>query len=187
MLRTNAPTPSIEREQVSAGDGELGEMVGTAWVFLRRQYPVILFCAILAIAVAAIYLLVAPPRYTAHTAVILDARKGQFFKEQSILADAPTDMTWVESRVKIVKSDNIAEAVIKTLHLTELPEFVGSGVDALDWLLGFVGASQRPPRSELELIRQAVDIFEKRLEVTRVAMSYVLDVSFISNDPVWSK
>jgi len=56
MLRTNAPAPLVEREQVSPGDSELGEVVDLVWVFLRRQYSVILSTALLAIAAAVIYL-----------------------------------------------------------------------------------------------------------------------------------
>jgi len=56
MLRTNAPAPLVEREQVSPGASELGEVVDLVWVFLRRQYSVILSTALLAIAAAVIYL-----------------------------------------------------------------------------------------------------------------------------------
>ena len=182
MLRANAPAPLVERERIPLGDAALAEMVQIAWLFVRRQYPVILFYTFLAMAVAAIYLLVAPPRYTAHADVILDARKGQFFQQQSILADAPTDMAWVESQVKIVKSEHIADTVIKDLHLTELPEFVGSSFGPLNRLLGFVKASPGPLRSQSEFTRQAIETFEKSLDATRVGMSYVLDISFTSND-----
>src|SRR5215469_7078089 len=182
MLRTNTPAPLVEREQISPGDTELGEVVELVWVFLRRQYSVILFTVLLTIAVAVIYLLIAPPKFTAHTGMILDVRRGQFFQQQSILADAPTDTAWVESQERLVKSENIAETVIKNLHLTELPEFVGSEVDAFSRLLGFVGASPRSPRSKFDLTRQALEVFQKSLEASRVGMSYVLDISFTSND-----
>ena len=56
MLRTNAPAPLVEPEQVSPGDSELGEVVDLVWVFLRRQYSVILSTALLAIAAAVIYM-----------------------------------------------------------------------------------------------------------------------------------
>jgi polysaccharide biosynthesis transport protein len=182
MPRTNAPSPVVEREPVPLDGAELGDVVEFAWIFLRRQYPVLLFCVLLAIAVVGIYLLVAAPRYTAHTVMILDARKGQFFQQQSILADAPTDMAGIESQEKIVKSENIADTVIKNLHLTGLPEFVGSEVNPFNRLLGFMGARPQPPRSEFELMRQAVDVFERSLEVARVDMSYVLNVRFTCND-----
>ena len=182
MLRTNAHAPLVEHEQVSPGHGELGEALDLVWVFLRRQYSVILFTALLTIAVAIIYLLATPPRFSAHTGLILDVRRGQFFQQQSILADAPTDAAWVESQVEIVKSQNIAETVIENLHLTEFPEFVGSDVDTFDRLFSFIRASARSPRSKFEVMRQALEVFEKHLAASRLDMSYVLDISFTSND-----
>jgi succinoglycan biosynthesis transport protein ExoP len=158
-------------------------MVEWAWALLRRQYMVILFCTLLAVSVGVIYLLTAPPKYTAHASLILDGRKGHFFAQQSILTDTPTDVAWVESQVNIVKSVNIAQRVIKNLHLAELPEFAGSDVDTFSRLFGFIRASQRPSRSESELTRQAVEVFDRSLEASRVGTSYVLDVGFTSSDP----
>jgi len=180
MHKTDAP--AITHEPAPLERGELGEMVEWAWALLRRQYIVILFCSLLAAATGMIYLLITPPKYTAHASLILDGRKGQFFQQQSILADTPTDAAWVESQVNVVKSVNIAERVIKNLHLTELPEFVGSDVDAFSRLLGFVRTSPRPPRSAFELTRQTAEVFERNLEASRVGSSYVLDVGFTSND-----
>src|SRR5215469_1198334 len=110
MHKTDAP--AITHEPAPLERGELGEMVEWAWALLRRQYIVILFCSLLAAATGVIYLLIVPPKYTAHASLMLDGRKGQFFQQQSILADAPTDAAWLESQVNIVKSVNIAERVI---------------------------------------------------------------------------
>jgi polysaccharide biosynthesis transport protein len=182
-LLTNQLQPIVEHEPVLPEEGGLGEIVNFAWGFLRRQYPIILFCALLIIALGMIYLRTTPPQYTANATMVMDTRKGQFFQQQSILADAPSDMAGLESQVEIVKSENVAVSVIKNLHLTEVPEFVGSDAGPFSRLLGFLGASPPLPRSELELMRQAVTVFEKDLAVSRVPMSYVLDVTFTSNDP----
>ena len=91
MLRTDAALPVFEQEPVPvAGDG-VADIIDFAWVFLRRQYPIILFCALLGVSTGTIYLLRTPSQYTAYTNLIVDARTGQFFQQQSILADAPTD------------------------------------------------------------------------------------------------
>jgi len=181
MLRTNAP--AIGHESPPQERGELDQMVEWAWALLRRQYIVILFCTLLAAAAGVIYLLTASPKYTAHASLILDGRKGHAFAQQSILTDTPTDVAWVESQVNIVTSINIAQRVIKKLHLTELPDFAGNDVDTFSRLRGFIKASPRPPRSEPELTRQAVEVFERSLEASRVGTSYVLDIGFTSSDP----
>jgi polysaccharide biosynthesis transport protein len=79
--------------------------------------------------------------------------------------------------VQIVKSENLAVSVIENLHLTQDPEFVGSNTGPFDWLLG-----ARPLRSEYELMRQAINVFKSNLDASRVGISYVLDVSFTSNN-----
>ena len=52
--------------------------------------------------------------------------------------DLPIDTSAVESQVEILKSETIALAVIKKLHLTEDPEFVGPGGGLIGTLLGAV-------------------------------------------------
>ena len=183
MLQTNKPRPAVEHEPVLNEEMGLGEVVNFAWGFLRRQYPVIAFCALLAVAMGVIYLRHTPPRYTAHATMIIDTRKGQVFQNQSILADAPIDLAGIESQVQIVKSEGVAASVIKDLHLTEVPEFVGGGASLTDRVFSYLGASPPPPRSEFELMRQAIGVFERSLDALRVGMSYVLDITYTSNDP----
>jgi polysaccharide biosynthesis transport protein len=113
----------------------------------------------------------------------LTREKGQVFQNQSILADAPIDLPAVESQVQIVKSENVAASVIKYLHLTEVPEFVSGAPDPIDRLLAYLRSSPPPPRAEFELMRQAINTFERNLEAVRVGMSYVLDISYTANDP----
>src|ERR1700745_2156634 len=144
MLRA----PAVEYEPVTNEEMGLAEFVNFAWGFSRRQYLVVIFCALLAILLGLIYLQHTPPRYTAHAAMIIDTRKGQVFQNQSILADAPIDLAGIESQVQIVKSENVAVSVIKDLHLTEVPEFVGGGVRLMDRVFNYLGASPPPPRSE---------------------------------------
>ena len=182
MFRRDAAPTLFEQEPVPVARDGAADIIDFAWVFLRRQYAVILFCALLGLAAGVIYLLRTPPQYTAHTNLILDARRGQFLQQQSILVDAPVDTGWIDSQVKIVKSENVGEAVIKDLHLTEFPEFVGSEVDWFGQLLGLLGASRPSPRSKFELMRQALSALKRGLQVERVGTSYVLDIGFTSND-----
>jgi polysaccharide biosynthesis transport protein len=184
MLRTNQTRPIVEHEAVLREEGGLGEMVNFARDFLRRQYPILLFCVPLAIVVGVIYLRTKVPTYVAHASMIIDMRKGLFL-QQSILPDAPTDTAGVESQVQILKSEGVAISVIRNLHLTEVAEFVDTDdVSLFDRLHGFfLGLSSRPPRSEFDLMRQAIGVLEGRLEASRVGLSYVLDISFTSSNP----
>ncbi len=118
---------------------------------------------------------------------MIDAHKLQVFQQQSILGDVPIDTAQVESQIEVLKSENVASAVIKNLRLTEDPEFVGSGGGLLGTLFGFVlspfGFDQDPAASEYELNRRAVRAFQDRLSVRRAGLSYVIQIRFQSYDP----
>ena len=155
--------------------------------FVRRQFPVIAFLTLLAIALGVIYLITARSSFTAQAQMMIDAHKLQVFQQQSILGDVPIDTAQVESQIEVLKSENVASAVIKNLHLTEDPEFVGSGGGLMGTLFSFVlspfGSDQDQASSEFELNRRAVHAFQDRLSVKRVGLSYVIQIGFQSYDP----
>src|ERR1019366_2486825 len=153
--------------------------------FVRRQFPVIVFVTRLAIALGLIYVITARPSFTAQAQLLIDAHKVQMFQQQSVLGDMPIDTAQVESQVEILKSENIASAVIKNLHLTEDPEFVGSGSGLLGALFSGIfnqfGSDQVP--SEFELSRRAIREFQYRLSIKRLGLTYVIQISFQSHNP----
>jgi succinoglycan biosynthesis transport protein ExoP len=159
------------------------EMLGSYIGFIRRQYPVILFFLLLAVSAAIIYLFVAPPRYTAQTRLMIDTRKVQLFQQQSVLGDVAVDSATVDSQVEAVKSENVALPIIKELHLTEDPEFVGShGLASVIGLIRGLFTSAQP-RSEFELTRSAVSAFQSNLTVKRVGLTYVIEIDYQSLNP----
>ena len=106
--------------------------------FIGRQYRVIALAAAVMITLGFIYLLTAAPSYTATTAMLIDTKKIQLFQQQSMINDVPIDASSVESQVEILKSENIALAVIKRLHLTDDPEFVRPSGGPIGTLLGLM-------------------------------------------------
>src|SRR3982074_1845365 len=114
--RTRALLDSVApREQ--AGENGIGESVNFALGFLRRQYWVIIFTAVLALAASAIYLRITPPVYTARAKVLFGNPKAQFVQQQSMLAaDTPVDSLQLESQIQILKSKAIATLVINQLN-----------------------------------------------------------------------
>ena len=130
-----------EYSSVRNNDGA-AEMATTAEIFqsildfLRRQYRVIALAVAIVVAMGFIYLLTTPPSYTATATMLIDTKKVQLFQQQSMFSDMPIDASAVESQVEILKSENIALAVIKKLNLTEDPEFVRPGGGLIGTLLG---------------------------------------------------
>ena len=175
--------------------------------FLRQQYRVILLVSLLSIALAVTYLMVARPSYTAVATMLIDNRKSQFLQQSSSSSEALINSAGVESQVIVLKSDDLALSVVKKLRLNEDPEFIGSdsksgpdylynaAISAIKRLQltlleklhlndgpGLVELGSSPPAPEYLLMRRALDIFKSRLEVKRAALSYVIEVSFVSYD-----
>ena len=49
------------------------------------------------------------------------------FQQQPMTWDLGMESAMVESQVEVLKSENIAQSVVKENHLTEDPDFVGRG------------------------------------------------------------
>ncbi|WP_445216155.1 polysaccharide biosynthesis tyrosine autokinase [Bradyrhizobium sp. Pa8] len=167
----------LPRPPESAAEG-LNRFVG----FLQRQYLIILITALSILALGLVYVATAPPRFTAQTTLIIDTRKVQLFQQQSILGDIPIDSASVESQIEILKSEKVALSVIKTLHLIEDPEFSGSRSGLFSSAFGLVSAvlGSRDTASDFELTRSAIRTFQSQLNIKRIGLSYVIEISFKS-------
>ncbi len=153
--------------------------------FIRRRYRIIAMATAITMALGFIYLATARPSYTASATLLIDTKKIQLFQQQSMFNDLPIDSGSVESQVEILKSETIALAVIKQLHLVDDPEFIGQGGGLIGTLIGVVSGlfASNEPNSEFALTREAVNAFESRLSVRRVGLTYVILVSFQSFSP----
>ncbi len=185
MLQTSKLQPVTEQLPPGSQLISPSELWRSTLGFLRRQYIVILAVTLLIVALGVTYLFTTPPSYTAHAMLMIDARKVQLFQQQSIVGDLAMDSPMVESQVELLKSENVALSVIKELHLTEDPEFVGSGGGFVGAVMEFVSSYFGPeaPPSEFELTRRAVSAFRDRLSIKRVGLTYVIDIGFRSLNP----
>ena len=156
------------------------------WVgFIRRQLPIIIIVTILALALGIVKVVTTQPTFTARAHLMIDARRIQLFQQRSVFSDVPIDTAQVESQVEVLKSENIASAVVEKLHLAEDPEFINPDVGLLRVLLAAVlspfnnsNSDQNP--SEYDLLRRAISSFERRLSVHRVGLTYVIEIGFRS-------
>jgi polysaccharide biosynthesis transport protein len=174
--RTRALLDSVAPREQAGGNG-IGEGVNFALGFLRRQYWVIIFTAVLALATSAIYLRITPPVYTAEVKVLFGNPKAQFVQQQSVLAaETPVDSSQLESQIEILKSKAIATSVINQLKLADDAEFKEPGRSwrsiIKEWLGGPHAARPVDPMDRL------VDNFDKRLSAIRLGVSTVIEVSF---------
>ena len=183
--RTRALQDSVmPREQ--AEENGLGALVNFALGFLKRQYSVIIFTAVLALSVSAIYLRITPPTYTAQVRVLFGNPKAQFVQQQSLLAaEAPIDTTQLESQMQILKSKTIATSVINQLKLADDPDFKDSGRLRSVWqrIRGWFGGMT--PDRQMSQDRQMDEIaiaFDDRLSAVRLGFSSVIEISFSASN-----
>jgi len=162
------------------------ELIKSFTTFVRRQLPIILFFTLLSTGLGVVYVLTAPPMYTAQTSMIIDTRKLQLFQKQEPASGSTLiDSAMVDSEVEMLKSENVSLAVIKRFHLAEDPEFVGRAGGLFPAIIGLISNlfDHGAPLSEYDRVRRAATVFADRLTVKRVGFSYIIQISFQSLDP----
>jgi len=186
MLQKSQTSDGVSFAPLEGGEsGGLNELVTFAVGYLRRQYLVIAFATAFAVAAGIIYLRVTPPIFNATATVLIDRQKSAFVQQQGLLTDAPIDTAAVESQLEILRSKAIASGVIKNLQMASDPEFTGSGGGWLGSLFAISGSELSPSdlRSTSDPSDAAIEAFERRLSVSRVGISWVLEITFSSNKP----
>ncbi|MEY9463587.1 succinoglycan biosynthesis transport protein ExoP [Bradyrhizobium ottawaense] len=184
MLQVNKPTSEINRDFTEA-DGSPSQTLTSYLDIIRRQFPTMVAIVSACVILALLYLFTAAPLFTSTASMVIDTRKVQLFQQQSVLGDIAIDSATVETQVEILKSENISLAVIRDLHLTDDPEFTGSGGGVLGAIMGSVTglfSSGRAP-SEFEQTRKALERFATNRTVKRLGLTYVMEIGFTSRDP----
>ena len=179
MLQFNRRPPAAEDyRRLTPEETSPSELLEHLLGIVRRQYAVILFVGLLTLALALIYVVTATPRFMAVATIFIDRGKVQpFAQQQQMLVDNPIDSSAIESQLEILKSDTIALSVINNLHLADDPEF-GESTGGL-----FSGLFHSNKSSSSDRAQDALVGFKKRLTASRVGMSFVIEISFISNKP----
>jgi succinoglycan biosynthesis transport protein ExoP len=157
----------------------LTELYGTLIGFVRRQFPVVLWAVLLTIGLAAVYLFTTPPLYSAQAKLMIDTGKVQVLK-QSILSENPFSFPLIDTQIEILKSETFAQKILKSLHLTQDPEFTAPAKGPIAIARNLISSLFIKSESDLT---HPVQVFEDRLTVSRVGMTYVIEISFKSFDP----
>ena len=182
----DAPTRDIQHLRQPSLADQFDTVIG----FIRRQFPVALSAMPLAIGLAAVYLFTTPPLYSAKARMMIDTQKPQVLRQSILPDEPPLSLAMMESQLEILKSENFALSVVKNLHLTGDPEFIGPNRGLISTLKNaiskFIGLNKKKlnePESEFDPTLRAVQRFEDQLTVSRVGMTYAIEVGFKSVDP----
>jgi polysaccharide biosynthesis transport protein len=158
----------------------------------RRQAKTVVITAAVGLLLGIVYIVVATPGYTAATSILLDDSLGKFADEVS---PAPANMqtdTTILSQIAILKSAELADKVVRKEKLDENDAFMNpprsifsSAISGVRTIIGLF-SSDKPTNTDLsaaDLKREyAASLLQSNLDVERQGRSFVIDLTFTSND-----
>jgi uncharacterized protein involved in exopolysaccharide biosynthesis len=148
--------------------------VGALWVTLWQRRLVVLATAGAVFALALAYLAVTTPTYTVTASLLIDPRDQRTTNLNDVLPGIGADSAAITSQISIIESEELLSAVMADEHIATDPEFSGSGL--LSQILSVFSSSEPDPH----LV--AFKRFQSHLGVEREGLTYVIDVSFTSNN-----
>ena len=173
---------------------QVGEIARRANLFVRRRLTIILLCFLGVASLGVTYLLVAPPKFTASTKILIGAQSGSPNLSNKDGIEPLINSSQIESEIQIVTSENVSRNVIETLHLDKDPQFLGERDGAVGNLMKIVKPiilpiffSLEPQKTYADAnndynLLAALGIIQRNLQVERVGISYVVEISYSSTD-----
>jgi len=190
MLQTSRPITTANGSGTNDGAMSFGDLLSKVVGLLRRQYPVMILAFAAIVGLACVYVFAETPKYTGRSILVVDSSKTTPFRaqQQQIVnaADLTMDTSGVDTQLEILKSENVALAVIKNLHLTDDPEFVGPGAGLLESigdLIARVFGSDSDSDPAFRKLRKAYQRFDTRLKIERIGLTYAMEIKFQSTNP----
>ncbi|MGZ3304373.1 MAG: GumC family protein, partial [Asticcacaulis sp.] len=141
------------------------------------------FLAIFVITLLAIIVpgLVQPPKYTAQSTVMVDPRTLNAAPAEDVLSGLPADTTTIDTEAEVLKSNSLAERVIKSLKLDEDPEF---NVALRHNVLTSLGGDKAlTPIEQQKQHEKVVAKVLKRLDVKRSGLTRIINIDFTASTP----
>lgn len=157
----------------------------------KRQMRTVGLFGLAGLALGAVYLLFTPSVYTAATDILLDDSLTKFAEDKPDTPPAAQAESMVLSEVEILKSAQLARAVVKAQHLQDNEAFLNPPVSPFAWVKStvkgalriFSGRSASTGSAEEGRIGKAMAILQQNLDAQRVGRSYVISLSYSANDP----
>jgi polysaccharide biosynthesis transport protein len=141
-------------------------LLRTLWQ--RRVAVVAVVLAVVVVAVG--YLTVTRPIYTAQAVVLIDPRKPQTTDTDNVLPGIGSDTAAIASQVAVISSREVLNTVFDRENIATDPEF-----SKPDWFGALMGVW--PNRAMI------FDKFAENVWVEREGLTYVIDITFDSQDP----
>ena len=165
---SHMPSTVVSRRDLSLGFASLPPIdVRKIWSVLWRGKITILLSTMVAVALAAAFVLLVPHKYTATTQILIDPMDLRAAQTDISPAIPQSDaaVLQVESQARVIASDNVLRRVVDSEGLDHDPEFMHGAM-----------AQKYGPLA-------ALNELQKHVQVKRSERTYVVDVSVTSEDP----
>jgi polysaccharide biosynthesis transport protein len=174
-----------ELTPVAAAEPSAAETIALGLGVVRRQIFVVLGFAFLGVALGAVYFLYASPKYTATVTLLADTRKIELIQQPTVSNETPIQSIGaMETQVELLRSDEVALRVIRKLNLLQDPRFIrDEGRSVLPSLLHMLAPGYFPEAAGLnddERQSLALELFDKSLTVSRIGVTYAIEIDFES-------
>lgn len=163
---------------------------------IRRRLPLIAAAILVALIGAVVLTMLQTPIYAARASIMIDTRESVVVNTPAVLQGLPqssNDASTIDTQVELIRSRELVAAVVEQLNLDEDPEFnplirEPSGVSGLiQEVRGLFGGSD-PSETATAATGQmgqdiVIEIVRSNLSVQRNGLTYLLTISFRSQDP----
>lgn len=178
-------------------DGEMFDL-GAMITVLRRRMWTLISSGVLVFLLVALVTLQLTPRYTAVAQVAIEVRQSQVMDFEAVMSGLPPDSAAVDTEVEILRSRQLASAVVDRLGLVNYPEFNAwlrepGFVDGIKGVLrGMVSALvPRSGSADDDAEEAARDgVVAALLEATsvrRAGLTYVINIVATSESPTLAR
>lgn len=142
--------------------------LGAVWNILWQRRTMVLASVGAVLLLALLYLAVTKPSYTATASILIDPRDSHATDFNSVLPGIGTDSAAIASQVFVIESRDLLMAVLESEGIENDPEFSNRGLLSFLWASGALDKDSIFKR------------FERRVSVERAGLTYVINVSFMS-------
>ena len=194
MRNINNVTPENDLSMLQRGVDKQNDIV-QIFSTVRRGRRIIIAAAVVFVALAVAYLAIETPLYQAESQIIIDtvtSRAMQSEDQNPSAAAGPDtiDNNLIDSEVELLSSDGFARKIVHSLGLDHDKEFIGPPNRVIPMILWWAQNrvaqikslfglhSDQPDNPE----QRAAEAFSKRLVAKRNALTYVITISFSSDD-----
>jgi succinoglycan biosynthesis transport protein ExoP len=163
---------------------------------IHRRWQMAMLAALAMISLVIVGAFLLTPLYKSTATIMLDTRHENVVDMQAVLSNLPSDTFVVDSEVELLRSPALARRVVNQLHLDKDPEFnpalqqqsvfdalINSTKTAFHTVLIALGVEQASGVDAKDRQQETVtEMFQNHLDVERTGLTYVITVTFWSQD-----